>query len=174
MALDTLSDVVEDQIKDLYSAENQLAKALTKMAKAASAPELKEAFTTHLEQTKEQIERIKQIGEGVGLKKLGGKKCLAMEGLIKEGQECMEEDGEEACLDLALIAAAQRVEHYEISAYGTLKALLKQAGYRELVALADQTLSEEVATDKLLTKVTSSVIKNAPTGEEDEGDEDEE
>src|SRR3954463_1803151 len=118
MEMDTLDALLTDQLKDLYSAENQLIKALPKMAKKASSPTLRQAFTTHLEETKEHVARLQEIGDSLGIK-LGGKKCLAMQGLVEEGAEVIDSDGDDAVIDSALVAAAQRVEHYEISAYGT-------------------------------------------------------
>ena len=120
MKLTTLSKLFEDQLKDIYNAESQILKALPKMAKKATAVELKEAFTSHLQETKQQVERLSQIAERLG-HKLTGKKCKAMEGLIEEGAEVLEADGPGPVIDAALIAAAQRVEHYEISAYGTAR-----------------------------------------------------
>ena len=118
MKLASLDRLLEDQLKDLYSAENQLVKALPKMAKRASSGGLKEAITSHLEETKQHVERLDRIGQTLGVK-LSGKKCKAMEGLIEEGAEALESDGPGPVIDAALIAAAQRVEHYEIAAYGT-------------------------------------------------------
>src|SRR3954462_9888202 len=129
MKLEDLQDLFVDQLKDLYSAENQLAKALPKMAKAATNEELKDAFQTHLEETKGHAERLQEVFEKLGASPRG-KKCKAMEGLIEEGKEAMEEDAEPEVMDAALIAAAQRVEHYEIAGYGTVRA------YAEL--LSDQ------------------------------------
>src|SRR4051812_8807098 len=130
MKLEDLQDLFVDQLKDLYSAENQLAKALPKMAKAATNEELKNAFTTHLEETKGHAERLTQIFEKLGASPRG-KKCKAMEGLIEEGKEAMEEDAEPEVMDAALIAAAQRVEHYEIAGYGTVRAYAELMGDKE-------------------------------------------
>jgi ferritin-like metal-binding protein YciE len=155
--IENLDKLLEDQLKDLYSAENQLIKALPKMAKAASTEELKEAITTHLEETRGHAERLTEIGEAMGIS-LTGKKCAAMEGLIEEGKESMEADGPEPILDLALIAAAQRVEHYEIAAYGTARAIAEHLGHSEVVDLLQQTLDEEAAADKKLTDISTDVI----------------
>src|ERR1700748_2610721 len=118
MKMPSIDKLLEDQLKDIFRAENQLVKALPKMAKKASAPGLKDAITSHLEETKNQVERLNQIGQTLGIK-LTGKKCKAMEGLIEEGTEVLEAEGPGPVIDAALIAAAQRVEHYEISAYGS-------------------------------------------------------
>jgi len=120
MKLNGLRELFLDELKDLYSAESQLVKALPKMAKSATSEQLQAAFSDHLEQTREHVNRLEQIGENLGVK-LSGKKCKAMEGLIKEGKEVIDSDGADDIIDLALIAAAQRVEHYEISAYGSAR-----------------------------------------------------
>ncbi len=145
-------DLLVHELKDLYSAENQLLKALPKMAKAADSEELKEAFQTHLEQTEGQIERLEKIGKQLG-ESMKGKKCKAMEGLIEEGKETMEEDAEPVLLDLALIGAAQKVEHYEIAGYGTARTLAELAGEDDIAEILQETLDEEGETDKLLTQI---------------------
>jgi ferritin-like metal-binding protein YciE len=151
-----LDELLVDELKDLYSAENQIIKALPKMAKAASAPELRRAFERHLEDTRRQVERLEQIGETLDIR-LSGKKCRGMEGLIDEGKELMSElDGE--ALDAGLIGAAQKVEHYEIAAYGTARAHAEMLGYTKVARLLQQTLNEEGATDKKLTQLAESVI----------------
>ena len=155
--LDSVQSVLEDQIRDLYSAENQLLKALPRMAKKANTPTLKEAFESHLEETKEHVERLQQIAEILEVKP-GGKKCKGMEGLIAEGKEALEEDGEDAALDAAIIAAAQRVEHYEISAYGTARALAERLGDRKIIQLLEATLEEEKAADEKLTQIAESHV----------------
>ncbi len=166
--METLNDLFKDQIKDLYSAETQLLKALPKMAKKASSPELKSGIEKHLKQTQEHVDRLLQIAEMWDFKP-SGKKCKAMEGLIAEGKEVIEEDGEESVIDAALIAAAQRVEHYEISAYGTAKAFANRLGCADTAALLDKTLNEEGETDKLLTKISEgNILKNAPTEDQKE------
>src|SRR3569832_1400619 len=116
--MESLNELLQDQLKDLYNAEKQLVKALPAMAKKASTPALKDAFTTHLEETKEHVQRLERIGQALSTK-LTGKTCKAMAGLIEEGKEVLAEKGNRLVLDAALIAAAQRVEHYEISAYGS-------------------------------------------------------
>src|ERR1044071_5072981 len=120
MKLDTLQNLYTDELRDLYNAENQLLKALPKMAKAASSEDLKEAFEKHLEQTKGHVERLEQVFEELG-EKPKGKTCRAMKGLIEEGSEILEEDGEESVLDAGIIVAAQKVEHYEIAGYGSVR-----------------------------------------------------
>jgi ferritin-like metal-binding protein YciE len=155
--INPLEELLVDELKDIYSAENQIIKALPKMAKAATAPELKRAFERHLEETKRQVERLNQIGESLEIK-LTGKKCKGMEGLIEEGKEIMSEDLEEPALDAGLIGAAQKVEHYEIAAYGTARTHAQLLGYNKVAKLLQQTLDEEGATDKKLTALAESVI----------------
>jgi ferritin-like metal-binding protein YciE len=161
MKLPTLAKLLEDQLKDLHSAEAQLTKALPKLAKKASFGGLKQAILGHLEQTKQQVERLDQIGESLGLK-LSGKKCKAMEGLIEEGAEILEADGPGPVIDAALIAAAQRVEHYEISAYGSARALADQLGHADVVDLLQDTLDEESAADEKLSAISlEEILPNA-------------
>lgn len=153
MALNQLSDLFEEQIKDLYNAENQLIKALPKMAKAAQDESLKTAFQDHLEQTKEHAERLAKIAEMCDFKPTG-KKCAAMAGLVEEGSEAIDEDGEDNVRDVALIVAAQRVEHYEIAAYGNAVVIAQKLGLDEkAIKLLKATLNEEEKADKLLTMV---------------------
>jgi ferritin-like metal-binding protein YciE len=152
-----LNELLQDELRDLYSAETQIIKALPKMAKAASSPELRRAFERHLEETKRQVERLDQIGEELEVK-MTGKKCKGMEGLLAEGRELMEEDFEEDALDAGLIGAAQKVEHYEIAAYGTARTHAEMLGYRRIAKLLQQTLNEEGATDKKLTQLAESVV----------------
>ena len=145
-------ELLVEELKDLYSAENQLIKALPRMAKAATSDELKSAFETHLEQTRVQAGRLEKI-----MKQLDespkGKTCKAMKGLIEEGKEVMEEDAEPAIMDLALITAAQKVEHYEIAGYGCARTLAELSGEKKIAAVLQETLDEEGETDKLLTEV---------------------
>src|SRR5215204_2689284 len=145
-AMNPLEELLHDELKDLYSAENQIIKALPKMTKAASSPELKRAFERHLEETRRQVERLDQIGEELETK-LTGKKCHGMEGLIEEGKEIMAEDFDENAIDAGLIGAAQKVEHYEIAAYGTARTHAEMLGYRRIAKLLQQTLNEEGMTD---------------------------
>lgn len=149
-------DLLVEELKDLYSAENQLAKALPKMAKAADSDELREAIETHLQETEEHAARLEKIAQQLDVS-LKGKKCKAMEGLVEEGKEAMEEDAEPVLLDLALIGAAQRVEHYEIAGYGTARTLAKLSGEDEVAGILQETLDEEGKTDKLLTKIASKL-----------------
>lgn len=169
--METINELFEEQIKDLYSAENQLLKALPKMAKKATTSELKSGFEKHVKQTETHVERLNRIAEMWEFKP-SGKKCKAMEGLIEEGKEVIEEDGEGAVIDAALIAAAQRVEHYEISAYGSARAMAERLGCKESAKLLDTTLNEESTTDKLLTSISEkTVMRKAPIKDDaaDEG-----
>ena len=157
MKIKSLEDLLADELKDLYNAENQIIKALPKMAKAASSPELKRAFERHLEETRRQVERLDQIGEALDAR-LTGKKCKGMEGLIEEGKEIMSEDLEDAALDAGLIGAAQKVEHYEIAAYGTARTHASMLGMNKVAKLLQQTLDEEGITDKKLTQLAENII----------------
>ena len=152
-----LEELLVDELKDLYSAENQIVKALPKMAKAAGSPELKRAFERHLEETKRQVERLDQIGDQLGVR-LTGKRCKGMAGLIEEGSELIGEDPDQDALDAGLIGAAQKVEHYEIAAYGTARTHAEMLGYTKVARLLQQTLNEEGATDKKLTQLAESII----------------
>jgi ferritin-like metal-binding protein YciE len=177
MKMKTLNDLFVDQIKDLYSAENQLVKALPKMAKAASNEDLAAGFEQHLEQTREQVTRLEKICQALGVTPKG-KKCVAMEGLIEEGKELLEEDAAERVLDAGLIAAAQKVEHYEIAAYGTVRTWAEQLGMDDAVELLQQTLDEEKQTDDKLTELAKSTIneeaeEGSEGSKEEESDEDE-
>jgi ferritin-like metal-binding protein YciE len=157
MKMSTLHDLYVNELKDLYNAESQLLKALPKMAKAASAPELAEAFETHLEETQVHVERLEKVFEELDVSPKG-KKCKAMEGLIEEGKEILEEDADPSVRDAALIAAAQRVEHYEIAGYGCVRTYARLLGYEEAADLLQETLNEEGATDHKLTELAESVI----------------
>ena len=168
MSMDSLRDLYVDELKDLYNAENQLLKALPKMAKKASAPELRQAFTDHLEQTRGHVDRLEQIFEELG-EKPSGKTCKAMKGLVEEGKEIIEEDGDDSVLDAALIGAAQRVEHYEIAGYGVVRTFASLLGEDEAMGLLQRTLNEEGETDKKLTRLAETVINvEASEAEEDE------
>jgi ferritin-like metal-binding protein YciE len=164
-----LKELYIDELKDLYSAETQLVKALPKMAKGASSDELRQGFEEHLEQTKGHVQRLEQIFEALG-ESPKGKKCKGMEGLITEGGEVLEEDYEGNILDSALIGAAQRVEHYEIAGYGTVRAMAETLGETEHVDLLTQTLDEEKETDEKLTALAEQ-FSSAVSGEA--GDEEE-
>jgi ferritin-like metal-binding protein YciE len=168
----TLDDLLVEQLQDLYNAEKQLTKALPKMAKAATNAELKKAFQTHLAQTEGHVERLEQVFESIG-EKVKGKMCHAMKGLVEEGSEAIKEKATPEVRDAALIAAAQRVEHYEIAGYGTVRTYAKFLGHSEAAKLLQQTLDEEGQTDKLLTKIAETAVNAAAEqgGEEEEGDE---
>lgn len=174
MSMDDLNGLLVEELKDLYSAEKQLTKALPKMAKKASNQTLKDAFTTHLEETQEQIARLEQIAEMMQAR-LTGKVCKAMQGLIEEGKEILEEDGHESVIDAALIGAAQRIEHYEIAAYGTARAIAEKLGEDKVAKILQTTLDEEGETDKKLTAISEDeVLESANSaGEEERDDEDE-
>jgi len=151
-----LKELYIDELKDIYNAENQLVKALPKMAKAASSDELRNGFEEHLEQTRGHVQRLEQIFKALG-EKPSGKKCKGMEGLVAEGQEMMDEDFEDDLMDAALISAAQRVEHYEIAAYGTVRTYAELLGEENAVTLLEQTLQEEKETDQKLTDLASDI-----------------
>jgi len=151
-----LHDLFEDQIKDLYSAENQIIKALPKMAKNATSPQLRTAFERHLEETRNQAARLEQIAQELDFTPKG-KKCKGMEGLIEEGKEVMDEFDEDT-LDAGMIGAAQKVEHYEIAAYGTARAHAELLGYTRAARLLQQTLDEEGRTDKKLSQLAESIV----------------
>lgn len=145
-----------DELRDIYNAEKQLTRALPKMAKAASSDKLREGFLEHLEQTKGHVDRLEQVFDALG-ERSSGKKCAGMEGLIEEGSEVMDEDFEGPVMDAALIGAAQRVEHYEIAAYGTVIAFAELLGESEHVSLLQQTLQEEKQTDERLTEMAQDI-----------------
>jgi ferritin-like metal-binding protein YciE len=153
----TLQDWMINDLKDLYSAENQILEALPKMEKAATLAALKKAFATHLQQTKEHVKRLEQIFESLG-KSPTGKKCKGMEGVIKEGAEVLDADMSPEVRDAALISAAQRVEHYEMAAYGTARTYAEELGNDSIAALLEQTLNEEQETDRLLTELAESQV----------------
>jgi ferritin-like metal-binding protein YciE len=160
-----LKELYVDELKDIYSAETQLVKALPKMAKAASSDELRSGFEEHLEQTKGHVARLEQIFKALG-EKPTGKKCKGMEGLIEEGSEAAGEDYEDDVKDQALIGAAQRVEHYEIAAYGTVRAIAEKLGEDAAVTLLGETLEEEKETDEKLTELADSIEVSEETEEE--------
>jgi ferritin-like metal-binding protein YciE len=157
MQMESLQDLFVDQLKDLYNAENQLVKALPKLAKSSTAPELKNAFESHLAETKGHVERLEQIFDQLGTSP-GGKTCKAMKGLIEEGAEMMGEKAEPEIMDAGLIAAAQRVEHYEMAGYGVVRTFAKLLGNDDAARLLQETLNEEGAADKKLTELAESVI----------------
>ena len=157
MELQTLKDLYIKELKDLYSAENQIIKALPKMAKAATNEDLAAGFEEHLEQTKEHAARLEKILKGLD-ETTRGPKCHGMEGVLEEGAEMMEEEGDEEVIDAGLISAAQRVEHYEMAGYGCVVAYAKLLGDKEGAKLLQQTLDEEEQTDEKLTDLAESVI----------------
>jgi ferritin-like metal-binding protein YciE len=157
MKLDSLEKLYVEQLKDLYSAESQLVQALPKMAKAASSSDLRQAFQMHLDQTKEHVNRLEQIFDNLEYKPTGHK-CKGMAGLIEEGEEMIENEAEKEVRDAGLIAAAQRVEHYEIAGYGTVRTYAEMLNRNEDVQLLQQTLDEEYKTDEKLTTLAESEI----------------
>ncbi len=156
MEMDSLRKLYVDELKDLYSAEKQILQALPKMVKKATNEQLKKGFEMHLEETRMQVERLDRIFELLG-KSPRGKKCKGMEGLLEEGKEMMQEDMDPEVMDAALIAAAQRVEHYEIAGYGTVRTYAQLLGENQHVKLLQQTLDEEGNTDKKLTQLAGSI-----------------
>ena len=157
MELDTLKDLYIEELKDLYSAERQLVKALPKMIRATKHPELKAAFKTHLQQTEEHARRLEEICKELGVSPRG-KKCVGMEGLIEEGKELIDEEPDDDVLDAGLISAAQHVEHYEIAGYGTVRTYARQLGFESQAQLLQKTLDEEGETDHLLTDLAEARI----------------
>ena len=155
--MESLRELYVDELKDLYSAEKQLVKALPKMAKNATSPELKQAFTDHLEETEGHVERLEQIFEMLG-ERGAGKLCKGMQGLIEEAKELLEEDVTEEVLDAALISKAQHVEHYEMAGYGTVRTWARQLGLEDHFVLLQQTLDEEGNADHLLTHIAESFV----------------
>jgi ferritin-like metal-binding protein YciE len=162
----TIQDLLGDEIKDLYSAEKQLTKAIPKMEKGANDPALKDAFSSHLTETQGQVARLEKIGELLEMK-VTGKKCAGMEGIIKEGAEALEEEGEEGVLDLGIIGAGSRVEHYEMAGYMTAISLAKQCGYDEVVDLLEESLAEEEAAETKLRSIAATLVERAPAAGED-------
>jgi ferritin-like metal-binding protein YciE len=164
MKLQSLEDVFDEQLGDLLDAEKQLVEALPKMAQAASDDKLRQAFEEHLGETRDHVSRLEEIFGQLG-KQPSGERCKAMQGLIAEGSGIIAADGNPTVKDVALIAAAQRVEHYEIAAYGTLKTLADQLGHGDAKDLLDQTLDEESSADKLLTKIATGSLTKAGVNE---------
>ena len=162
-----LQELLVEEMRDIYHAEGQLLKALPKMAKAAQSERLKEAFERHLEETEQHVERLERAFESLG-EPVKGKKCQAMEGLIAEGKEVMEEHSESPMLDAALICAAQKVEHYEIAGYGTLCTWADLLGLDEVSDLLKETLDEEKTTDETLTEIAESEINAEAVAEQEE------
>jgi ferritin-like metal-binding protein YciE len=160
MSIESIEDLFLDELKDLYSAEKQITKALPKMVKAASTPELSKAFASHLEETKGHVERLEKILEALG-KRGTGKTCEGMKGVLAEGAEAIQEIGKGTVRDAALIGAAQRVEHYEMAGYGTVRSLAQLLGNSAAVKLLEATLEEEKAADQKLTDISESVNEEA-------------
>jgi ferritin-like metal-binding protein YciE len=157
MAMESLHDLLVHSLKDLYSAEKQLVKALPRMAKAVEDPQLKRAFEQHLRETEGHVTRLERLGEEMGIA-VRGKKCVGMEGLIEEGKELLAEDAETDVLEAALIGAAQKVEHYEMATYGTARAHAEQLGLTGAARLLQQTLDEESAANEKLTQIAESRV----------------
>ena len=174
MATHNLRDALAEEIRDLYNAEKQLVKALPKMAKAATSDELREALESHLDETENQVTRLERVFELLD-EKPRGKHCAGMAGIVEEGSEKLQEDMEDTVLDACLIASAQKVEHYEIGAYGTAIAWAEALGLNDVAEVLNETLEEEKAADQKLTALAESGINDAATaGESEEMDEDEE
>ncbi len=164
MSAENLQELLIDELKDVYNAEQQLVKALPKMAKAAMDPKLKNGFLTHLTETKGHVVRLERVFKLLG-EPARGKLCKAMKGLVAEGAEAIEENEPSLTRDAQLIGAAQRVEHYEIAAYGTMRAMARLLGHKQVVGLLTKTINEEGATDKKLTAI-SNAVNRASMGEE--------
>ena len=171
-SLESLSDLLHDELKDIYDAEKQLTKALPKLAKKATSEELRQAFEEHLQQTEQHIERLEQAFEQLGLP-ARGKPCEAMKGLIKEGQEMIGEAEDDATRDALMIASAQKVEHYEIASYGSARTWANLLGKTEVASLLEETLEEEKETDKRLTSIADGIV-NPEAAQGGRGEEEEE
>ncbi len=167
--MESVREMLVEQLRDLYDAEKQLVKALPKLAKTASNEQLKEAFEEHLEQTRGHVGRLEQAFEALD-EKPRSRACAAMKGLIEEGKERMEEDLEEALMDSAIIGAAQKVEHYEIAGYGTVKAWARSVGLDEVADLLEATLQEEKEADQKLTEVSGDILMVAEAEDQGRGD----
>jgi len=167
MKLDSLRTLWIEEMRDLYNAEHQLLKALPKMAKRASTPELKEAFESHLEETRTHVERLEEIFAKLG-KKPSGKTCKAMKGLVEEGSEMLKEDGPDSVIDAGIIAAAQRVEHYEMAGYGAARTFASLLGEDDAEELLQTTLDEEGAADEKLTAIAESIVNEEAEEESEE------
>jgi ferritin-like metal-binding protein YciE len=160
MSVATMQELLIDELKDLYSAEKQIVRALPKLAKAASTPELQQAILTHLDETKEQVARLEKIGEILG-KKMTGKTCVGMKGVLEEGSEVLEDTEKGLVRDAALISASQRVEHYEMAGYGSARDFAKSLGLSDVATILDETLAEEKNADKKLTVISKQVNTEA-------------
>jgi ferritin-like metal-binding protein YciE len=164
MQKSSLKELYVEELRDIYDAENQLVKALPEMAQAATSEELRSGFEDHLEQTKEHVRRLEQVLNEMG-EKAKGKKCKGMQGLVSEGKEIIDEDFEDDVRDAALISAAQRVEHYEIAAYGTVRTYAEILGEQNAVSLLEKTLEEEKETDQKLTELAEGINVEAAAAE---------
>lgn len=171
--MENLKELLVEELKDLYSAEKQIVKALPKIMKGAVSPELKDAISEHLEITKSQVERLDRVFN-ILEEKPKAKHCKGMEGLLKEGAEALEEEEKGPLRDLQLIGAAQRVEHYEVAAYGTAKAMAEKLGLSKAVTLLDETLAEEEEADQKLTEVAEALYDEVPNDKDNEEDADKE
>jgi ferritin-like metal-binding protein YciE len=160
MSVSTMQELLIDELKDLYSAEKQIVRALPKLAKAASTPELQVALSSHLEETKGQVARLEKIGELLG-KKMTGKTCVGMKGVLEEGSEVLEDTEKGLVRDAALISASQRVEHYEMAGYGSARDFAKALGLSEVASILNETLAEEKNADKKLTLISKQVNTQA-------------
>jgi ferritin-like metal-binding protein YciE len=160
MSVGTLEELLIDELKDLYSAEKQIVRALPKIIKAVSSPDLSEGLTSHLEETKGHVARLEQIGEILG-KKMTGKTCVGMKGVLEEGSEVLEDTEKGLVRDAALISACQRVEHYEMAGYGSARDFAKELGQKEVARLLDETLAEEKNADKVLTGASKQINAQA-------------
>lgn len=171
--MDSLEELLQEELKDIYDAEKQLTKALPKLAKKASSPDLKAAIEEHLGQTEEHIERLERVFEHMGMP-ARGKKCEGMQHLIAEGNEMIGEAEDDSTRDAVMIAGAQKVEHYEIASYGTCRTWANQLGKSEVAAILEETLEEEKETDQKLTEIAESIVnEQAARGSDEEGDEEE-
>lgn len=168
--MEALKKLLQDELEDMYDAEQQLIKALPKMAEASSSPELQRALKQHLTVTQNQVKRLEQVFEALG-EKAKRKPCKGMAGIVSEGNEMLEEDLDEATMDAAIISAAQKVEHYEIASYGTVRTLAQTLGNNEVAELLEETLNEEKEADQLLTQIAESSINSEAASEEQEGEE---
>jgi ferritin-like metal-binding protein YciE len=160
MSVGTLEELLTDELKDLYSAEKQIVRALPKIIKAVSSPDLREGLTSHLEETKGHVARLEQIGEILG-KKMTGKTCVGMKGVLEEGSEVLEDTEKGLVRDAALISACQRVEHYEMAGYGSARDFAKELGQKEVAGLLDETLAEEKNADRVLTGASKQINAQA-------------
>ena len=164
-SMETLNELLQEELKDIYDAEKQLTKTLPKLAKKAGSEELKEALEYHLQQTEHQVERLEQIFDELGMP-ARGKKCKGMQNLIAEGEDAMGNAEDEAARDAVMIASAQKVEHYEIATYGTLRTWATLLGNRDVASLLEETLEEEKEADQRLTEIAESSVNKAAAGEE--------